>query len=154
MECSISNSLCMARKVLANYVGPFFRSMKISGRMFVLALSLLVAHSANSQGSVSFDAADSDIANGLYCFDLTGIGDGPMVGSPFALLGFSAIGNTQTLVSVSSPGGWHDFPYNDMDQALYRQRQLKFPIGDRSNSPLGMNSCVWWCRVSVTRSTT
>jgi hypothetical protein len=102
--------------------------MKISklskGILVAVSLTLFAAHSANSQGYVSFDAADSDVGAGLYYFDLTGVDTSQLVGSPFALSGFTAIGNTQTLGSVLSPSGWHDFPYNDTDQALYQRNPL------------------------------
>jgi hypothetical protein len=114
--------------------------MKISklskGILVAAVLTLSATHSTSAQGYVSFDAANSDVGAGLYYFDLTGVtivsypGIGSSiqlsVGGPFAFSGFAAIGNTQTLGSVSSPSGWHDFPYNDTDGALYQLNQLSW----------------------------
>jgi alpha-tubulin suppressor-like RCC1 family protein len=100
--------------------------------MFLAVMVIFFAvRSTQAQGSVTvtFDAGDSDIANGLYYFDLEGIppsplGTSPIVGSPFELSNFGTLGNTQVLASVSSPGGWHDFPYNDTNQVLYQLNTL------------------------------
>jgi hypothetical protein len=111
--------------------------MKLSkGILVAVALTLFATHSASAQGYVSFDAADSDVGAGLYYFDLTGVtivsypdigSDIQLsVGGPFAFSGFAAIGNTQTLGSVLSPSGWHDFPNNDSDGALYQLNQLSW----------------------------
>ena len=79
-------------------------------RLVAAALSLFVVYSADSQGYVSFDSTDSDFAAGHYYFLLTGvttsIGGSPDSLASFALSGFSASGNTQTLVAVSYPSDW------------------------------------------------
>ena len=111
--------------------------MKLSRVLLAaVVLTCFATHSASAQGYISYDAADSDVGAGLYYFDLTGvtivsypgIGSGIQlsVGGPFEFSGFAAIGNTQTLGSVSSPSGWHDFPYNDTDSALYQLNQLSW----------------------------
>jgi len=94
--------------------------------VLAVMVTLFAVRSGQAQGSVTvtFDAGDSDITDGLYYFDLEGIGTSPIVGSPFELSNFGTLGNTQLLVSVSSPGGWHDFPYNDTNQALYQLNTL------------------------------
>ena len=85
-------------------------SRYIYGRFVAAAFSLFVVFSADSQGYVSFDSADSDFAAGHYYFVLSGV-TLDMNGSPYTLLyfdltGFSVLNNTQTLAAVSSPSGW------------------------------------------------
>ena len=111
--------------------------MKLFTGIFIaVALTLFATHSVSAQGYVSFNAANSDVGAGLYHFDLTGVTiisfpsfDSSIqlsVGGPFSFSGFAAIGNTQTLGSVLSPSGWHDFPYNDTDSALYQLNQFSW----------------------------
>lgn len=109
------------------------RTFKFSkGILAAVALTFFAAHSAKSQGTVSFDAADSDFGAGLYYFDLTDVtivsvgipGVQLSVGSPFAFSNFAALGNTDTLGTVSSPSGWHSFPNTDTDEVQYQLNQL------------------------------
>jgi hypothetical protein len=109
-------------------------------RLAVVVLSLLAVRSANSQGYVSFDSADSDFATGHYYFLLNGVTtdmDGSLrTLSGFLLSGFSAVGNTQTLEAVSYPSGWASTD-NDMDKIQYQEPSL---IGSDLNGLLEISA--------------
>jgi hypothetical protein len=71
------------------------------------AIALAAVIPAKASISLTFDAADSSIATGIYAFDLTGITTTPTFNSTFELLNFTTIGNTvNPLVSLASPTGW------------------------------------------------
>jgi hypothetical protein len=108
-------------------VRPHYTLMKISKSILVAAaLTLFATHSASAQGYVSFDSADSDFAAGDYYFILSGITEemGGYTLSGLTLSGFSAVGDTQALVAVSSPSGWLSTG-SDTD-ALQYQAELLF----------------------------
>jgi hypothetical protein len=96
-------------------------------RLAVVILSLFIAHSADSQGYVSFDSTDSDFAAGHYYFALSGVTtdmDGSLrILSGFSISGFSALGNLQTLGAVSYPSGWVSTG-SDMDGIQYQAPSL------------------------------
>jgi hypothetical protein len=100
--------------------------MKLSrGILAAVVLTFFATHSASAQGYVSFDAADSDFAAGDYYFILSGVTEemGGYTLSGLTLSGFSAVGNTQTLVAGSSPSGWLSTG-SDMDSIPYQAELL------------------------------
>ena len=93
--------------------------------LVVVAFTLFATHSASAQGYVSFDSADSDFAAGDYYFLLSSVTEemGGYTLSGLTLSGFSAVGNTQTLVAGSSPSGWLSTG-SDMDSIPYQAELL------------------------------
>ena len=122
-------------------VRPHNTFMKISRLSKVIlvavAMTLFDTHPANTQGYISFDAANSDVGAGLYYFNLTDVtilvkpgmdtGIELSAGRPLTFSGFASIGNTQDIGYISSPAGWPAlFPRSDMDSALYEIDPLKW----------------------------
>jgi hypothetical protein len=91
----------------------FFR--KIGSLAGATAASLVAVHSANAAVQVTFDAVDSNIAGGLYAFDLSGIPSANPVtyNSSFEMEFWDLLspspGNTATLTSSAAPSGWSYF---------------------------------------------
>src|SRR5579863_3601794 len=83
-------------------------NMKFTGLLAAGAIGLLAAASANASITLTFDAADSNIAAGHYDFTLAGITATPTFNSTFELLNFSLIGSTSAnpIATASAPSGW------------------------------------------------
>src|ERR1700677_3770730 len=76
------------------------------GLLVVTAMSLAAASSVNAAIEVSFDATDSNIGNGIYAFDLSGVTTTPSFNSVFELLNWTFIGNSATIGNDGAPSGW------------------------------------------------
>jgi len=78
--------------------------------LLIAAAGLVAASSAKASIEVTFDATDSNIAAGIYAFDLSGVTQTPTFNSTFELLNWdnpTGVHNSlNPLVDKGSPSGW------------------------------------------------